>query len=271
MSNTLIHITAAVYLASTLVFIGYLISHRESVGIIGRNVIFGGLVIHTVTILVRWFEAGRFPATNLHESLALLSWLTVVIYGALFYKYRLMVLGAFLAPLALFFVVIASLMPAEIVPLSPVLETYWLPVHVTLAVLGNAFFALASLFGVMYLIQDHYLKSRKLGGLYFILPSLEILDELNYRCLSYGFPLLTLGIITGAIWSEYAFGTYWMWKHRQVWSIITWLLYAVLLHGRMTSGWRGRKSATFAVVAFGILLSSSFIIYFLLGEGHGLL
>ena len=258
-------------MVSTLVFIGYLITHKESLGTIGRNVIFAGFVFHTMTILSRWFEGGRFPATNLHESLTLLAWLTVVLYIVLFYKFRLTVLGAFLAPLALFFVVVASLMPGEIVPLSPVLATYWLPIHVTLAVLGNAFFALASLFGVMYLIQDHYLKSRKLGGLYFVLPSLDLLDELNYRCLSYGFPLLTLGIMTGAIWSEYAFGTYWMWKHRQVWSIITWLLYAILLHGRMTSGWRGRVSATFSVLAFGVLLCSSFIIYFLLGEGHGLL
>ena len=110
-----------------------------------------------------------------------------------------------------------------------------------LAFLGNAFFALAFFLGIMYVIQDKYLKSRKLKGLYFILPSLDTLDELNYKCLQYGFPLLTAAIITGAIWSEYATGNYWQWKHRQVWSLITWFLYAALLHGRLTAGWRGKE------------------------------
>ena len=140
------------------------------------------------------------------------------------YRYRLPVLGAFRRAVRVSARCDGVFLPGELVPLSPALESWWLPVHVTLAILGNAFFALASAFGVMYLIQERHLKSRKFGGMYFILPSLDVLDELNYRCLTYGFPLLTLGIITGAIWSEYTFGTYWMWKHRQVWSLITWLL-----------------------------------------------
>jgi cytochrome c-type biogenesis protein CcsB len=151
-----------------------------------------------------------------------------------------------------------------------VLESYWLPVHVMLAFMGNAFFALAFFIGVMYIIQDRYLKSRKLKGLYFILPSLDMLDELNYKCLQYGFPLLTLAIISGAIWSEYALGSYWQWKHRQVWSLITWFLYAALLHGRLTAGWRGRRAAYLSGVAFVVLVGSYLIINLLSGGAHGL-
>ena len=128
----------------------------------------------------------------------------------------------------------------------------------------------AGILGIMYVIQDKYLKARKLKGLYFVLPSLETLDELNYKCLQYGFPLLTAAIITGAIWSEYATGSYWQWKHRQVWSLITWFLYAALLHGRLTAGWRGRKAAILSGVAFLCLISSFYIINIVLGGAHGL-
>jgi len=116
------------------------------------------------------------------------------------------------------------------------------------------------LFGIMYVIQERYLKSKRVGGLYFLLPSLDILDELSYRCLTYGFPLLTLAIITGAIWAEYAWGSYWSWEPRQTWSLITWFLYAALIHGRLTVGWRGRKAAIFSIIAFLILVGSFAII-----------
>ena len=101
------------------------------------------------------------------------------------------------------------------------------------------------------------------------MPSLELIDELSYRCLSYGFPLLTLGIISGAIWSQHSLGTYWVWKHRQVWSLITWFLYAALLHGRLTSGWRRRKAAMLSIAAFLTLISTFLIINIVLGGAHG--
>ncbi|MBI5233873.1 MAG: cytochrome c biogenesis protein CcsA, partial [Deltaproteobacteria bacterium] len=108
-------------------------------------------------------------------------------------------------------------------------------------------------------------------GLYFILPSLDVLDELNYKCLTYGFTLLTLAIITGAMWSERAMGSYWLWQPRQIWSLITWFLYAALLHGRLVSGWRGKKAALFSAGAFIVLIGSFFIINFISGGAHGYL
>lgn len=255
---------------ATIVYSTYLFVRRDKLLLSAQWVMVAGFASHTATIALRWLAAGRTPATSFHESLTFFSWVTVALFLALLVKYRQRVLGAFVAPFALLLIITASLLPAEIVPLSPVLESYWLPVHVMLAFLGNAFFAIAFFLGVMYVIQDKYLKSRKLKGLYFVLPSLETLDELNYKCLQYGFPLLTAAIITGAIWSEYAVGSYWEWKHRQVWSLITWFLYAALLHGRLTAGWRGRKAAILSGVAFIALISSFFIINLVLGSAHGL-
>ncbi len=271
MSEIFFYITAVIYLFATCVYSAYLFSRKDNLISFAQKVLISGFVFHTLTIAVRWIEAGRTPATSLHESLNLFSWLTVAIFLLMLIKYKQKVLGAFVSPFALLLILTASLLPKKIIPLSPVLESYWLPVHVMLAFLGNAFFAIAFFLGIMYIIQEHYLKSRKLKGLYFILPSLETLDELNYKCLQYGFPLLTIAIITGAIWSEYAVGSYWDWKPRQIWSLITWFLYAALLHGRLTAGWRGKKAAMLSGVAFLVLLASFFIINFLSGGAHGLL
>jgi cytochrome c-type biogenesis protein CcsB len=102
--------------------------------------------------------------------------------------------------------------------------------------------------------MERELKRKKLGAIFKRLPSLDVLDDINYRCLTIGFPLLTLGIITGSIWASFAWGSYWSWDPKEVWSLITWLLYAALLHGRMTVGWRGRKAAILAIVGFCAIL-----------------
>ncbi|MBI3753432.1 MAG: c-type cytochrome biogenesis protein CcsB [Deltaproteobacteria bacterium] len=254
------YITATLYLAATFISIAYLILHHEKIIRAANMVIFGGIFFHTLTIISRWIEAGRPPFANLHEVLSLFSWMVALIYILIYLRYRVAVLGAFVAPFALLLLITASFLPKEIIPLAPSLASYWLPIHVGLAFLGNAFFAMTFIFGIMYLIQEHYLKSKKLSGLYFLLPSLEILDDLNYKCLTYGFPLLTLAIITGAIWAEYVWGSYWSWEPRQTWSLITWFLYAALLHGRLTVGWRGRRAAIYSIIGFLILIGSFAVI-----------
>jgi len=255
---------------TTVLYSAYLFARKERLLSVAQWVLVTGYVFHTATIITRWAASGRTPATSFHDSLIFFSWITVTLFLILAIKYRQRVLGAFVSPFALLLLITASFLPKQLVPLAPVLESYWLPVHVVLAFLGNAFFALAFLLGIMYIIQDRYLKTRKLRGIFFVLPSLDTIDELNYKCLQYGFPLLTAAIITGAIWSEYAIGSYWEWKHRQVWSLITWFLYAALLHGRLTAGWRGRKAAILSGVAFVSLIGSYFIINILSGGAHGL-
>ncbi len=270
MSTITLDISALGYLVATLIYLAYLFVRKDGLLKVAQGVLVAGFAFHTLTIVVRWIEAGRTPATSLHESLSFFSWVIVALFLYLLVKYKQRVLGAFVTPFAFILLFSATFLPREIVPLAPVLKSYWLPTHVILAFMGNAFFALAFFLGVMYIIQDRYLKSRKLKGLYFILPSLDMLDELNYKCLQYGFPLLTLAIITGAIWSEYALGSYWEWKHRQVWSLITWFLYAALLHGRLTAGWRGRRAAYFSGAAFVVLIGSFLIINIVSGGAHGL-
>ena len=123
-----------------------------------------------------------------------------------------------------------------------------------MAFVSYATFSIAFVAAVIYLIQRHFLKKKKLGALFQKLPSLDTLDDINYRCLTIGFPLLTVAIITGAIWAEKAWGTYWSWDPKETWSLITWFIYAALLHSRITTGWRGKRAALLSIAGFLIML-----------------
>ncbi|MBS3907437.1 MAG: c-type cytochrome biogenesis protein CcsB [Syntrophaceae bacterium] len=241
---------ALFYFLAVLAYLSYIISLKKIVSNIGLALASIGFASHTLCLLTRYVEAGYTPVTNLHESLSFFAWTIIAIFLIANLRYKIRVLGAFLTAIALILMLFAFALPKEILPLAPVLRSFWHPFHVTFAFLGNAIFTLAFCCGVMYLIQEHQLKSKKMGTVAKRLPSLKALDDLNYRALTFGFPLLTLGIITGSVWAEYAWGRYWGWDPKETWSLITWFLYAAMLHQRLTVGWRGRKAAIMAIVGF---------------------
>ena len=238
------------YLFGTLAYLAYILFLKGALSKIAVTIISVGFVSHTLALITRYVEAGYTPVTNLYESLSFFAWMIIGVLLIANLKYRIKVLGSFLTPIALILMLFASALPKEIVPLAPVLKSFWHPFHVIFAFLGNAIFALAFCCGVMYLIQEKELKSKRMGAITKRLPSLKVLDDLNYQSLTFGFPLLTLGIITGAVWAEYAWGRYWGWDPKETWSLITWFLYAALLHQRLAIGWRGRKAAIMAIVGF---------------------
>jgi len=257
-----------IYLLSTGISLAYLVSLRKSLSRLGTFGLAVGFFVHTLALVLRYIEAGYTPITNLHESLSFFSWSIVGVYLVLYLKYRVDVLAAFISPMAAVLIILASLFPKEILPVAPVLDSFWLPIHVILAFIGDAMFALAFAAGVMYLIQERQIKSKKIGPFYYRLPALKDLDDLSYRCLTFGFPLLTLGIITGSVWAETAWGSYWSWDPKETWSLVTWFLYAALLHGRLTVGWRGRRAAIFAIVGFAALVFTFLGVNLLLSGLH---
>jgi cytochrome c-type biogenesis protein CcsB len=242
------------YLIGTLAYLAYIFFLKESLSKIAVSAVSIGFASHTLAILARYLEAGHTPVTSLYESLSFFAWMIIGILLIANLKYKVKVLGSFLTPVALILMLFAFALPKEIFPLAPVLKSFWHPFHVIFAFLGDALFALTFCCGVMYLIQEHQLKSKKMGPITKRLPPLSLLDDLSYQSLKYGFPLLTLGIITGAVWAEYAWGRYWNWDPKETWSLITWLLYAALLHQRLTVGWRGRKAAIMAIAGFLAIL-----------------
>lgn len=264
----LFKITLLLYFAATVLYLIDILARLEKAGRVARWVLIGGFVLHCATLAARYLEAGYTPVTNLYESLSFFAWAVVAVFLLFDLRYRMTVLGAFTCPLALVLMIVGSAAPKGMGEINPMLESWWFPIHVTLAFLGNAIFAVAFGAGVMYLIQERMLKSKKFSALYYRLPSLETLDKINYKCLTFGFPLLTMGIISGAVWANSAWGGYWRWDPKETWALITWFLYAALLHGRLTVGWRGRRAAIFAILGFLCVLFTFLGVNLLLSGEH---
>jgi len=266
----LFKITLLLYFVATVLFLIDVIARHARVptGNAARWVLIAGFVLHCATLLTRFLATGRTPAANLFEALSFFAWALVGIYFLFDLRFRLNILGAFFCPLAVVLMIAGSAAPKAVEGGNPALQSWWFPVHVTLAFLGHAVFAVAFAAGIMYLLQERMLKSKQFSGLYFRLPSLDVLDSINYRCLTFGFPLMTMGIISGAVWANSAWGGYWRWDPKETWSLITWFWYAALLHGRLTIGWRGRRAAIFAIVGFFGLLFSFLGVNLLLSGEH---
>src|ERR1039457_1865174 len=254
MNSLLFFGTLGLYLIATVTYIIYLFKPQPAVGRAAHWLITAGLLSHCIFTILRYLEAGHTPITNFHESLSFFSLAVVGTFIAFESRYKVYILGSFVTPLALLLMIASSLYPSAIPLLPPALKSNWLLVHSSLAFISYATFTVAFGAAIMYLIQEHFLKRKRFGALYQKLPSLVVLDEINYRSLTFGSPLLTVAIITGAIWAETAWGTYWSWDPKETWALITWFVYAALLHGRLTTGWRGRRAALMAIAGFFILL-----------------
>jgi cytochrome c-type biogenesis protein CcsB len=204
--------------------------------------------------VVRWWIAQYFPLTSFYESLLFFSWVIVGTYLWVDFRSRLKHLGSFALPIVLIVSVVAVFQKSQIEPLHPSLQSIWLILHTSVAFVGYGAFTLVFCLSIMYLLQDHQLKAKHLGKFYYRLPSLTTIDYISYKCLSIGFPFFTLGIVLGSIWASYAWGAYWQWDPKETWSLITWFMYAVLLHSRLLTGWRGRKAAYISIVGFIFVL-----------------
>jgi cytochrome c-type biogenesis protein CcsB len=251
----LFYCTLGIYLLSTLSYLLHLFRPREQIVRIALSLTISAFTLHSVLLIFRYVTLRHFPITDLHHSFLFFTWSLVGVFLLVNAKYKVAVLGSFVTPLAAVFLVCsATMLTEQPVPIPPALRSFWLPVHSTLSFIGEAILGLAFCVGVMYLIQENQIKKKKWGGFLHRLPSLKTLDDLNYLCISFGFPFLTLGIITGSIWAEYAWGSYWSWDPKETWSLITWFIYAALLHGRLNIGWRGRRAALFSIIGFGVVL-----------------
>ena len=258
-SSLLFNITTLAYLGSMLAFFVYLASKNRLVGQAGSIFAYLGLGIQTAAIGLRWHESyrigfGHAPLSNLYESVVFFCWTIVLIYLLIDLKYRYRAIGAFVVPFALLGMAWAQLgLKSGIDPLVPALQSNWLLYHVITCFLGYAAFAVACGISIMYLIKsaaEERGADTTAGGILSLFPPARILDDLNYRAIMIGFPLLTLGIITGAAWANYAWGTYWSWDPKETWSLIVWLIYAAFLHARITKGWVGKPAAWLSIVGF---------------------
>nr|YP_009314895.1 Cytochrome c biogenesis protein ccs1 [Scinaia undulata]SCW23350.1 Cytochrome c biogenesis protein ccs1 [Scinaia undulata] len=245
----------------------------------------------SASLAFRWITYSYFPLSNLYESLLFLTWCLTVIQILLEKQIKSPIISSVSIPIQLFIIAFASLtLPAEMQqarPLVPALHSNWLMMHVTVMMLSYACLIIGSLLSILFLIiaqsQVFTLKSneknqlsnqnsrRYKNDLNLNYPSIDStgsalsikslnrlsllssLDNLSYRIIGLGFPLLTIGIISGAVWANEAWGSYWSWDPKETWALITWLIFASYLHSRLNKSWEGKKPAILASVGFFIV------------------
>ncbi|MBP7516481.1 MAG: c-type cytochrome biogenesis protein CcsB [Desulfobulbus sp.] len=276
-SSQLFGICMLAYLLSAAFYLGLLIFKQPRAGQIGMLLALAGVVVQTAAIGLRWYESyqlghGHAPLTNMYESLVFFAWCTTLLYLYLEYRYKARVVGAFVLPCAAVAMAYASFsdrIDDRINPLIPALQSNWLIAHVVTCFIGYAAFAVAGGLGLMYLIKRRAVQRQapadSIGG---SLPELRVIDDLTHRTIVFGFLWLSAGIITGAVWANEAWGTYWSWDPKETWSIITWFLYASTLHARFTRGWSGRRIAWLAIAGFFAVFFTYFGVNFLLSGLH---
>jgi len=262
MTNSLLFgISIFVYFFSMVLYVSYLAFRSVTLGKVATGVLLTAVGVETTAIFLRWYESyqmgiGRAPLTNLYESLVFFALTIAIVYLLMERKFGIKTAGAFVTPFPFIIMAYASLNPNEIQPLVPALQSNWLISHVVTCFVGYAAFAVSFGVSFLYLFKvNAEKKSVKKGETSMsFLPASDLLDEVGYKTIAIGFPLLTIGIITGAFWANVAWGTYWSWDPKETWSLIVWLIYAAYLHARITKGWRGKKAALLSIVGFSATL-----------------
>lgn len=250
---------SALFFLSTLFYWGGLIARSETGGAIGSKLCWAAVILGFTGMLVRWYESyligadiGHIPISNLYEVFILFCMITALFY--LYYEqhYGTRQLGAFVllvisAAVAFLLWYTVSRDAAEIQPLVPALQSWWMKIHVPANFIGYGTFALAAMVAVAYLLKSKgYLVDR--------LPALEVLDDVMYKAIAVGFAFFTIATILGALWAAEAWGGYWSWDPKETWALIVWLNYAAWLHMRLMKGLRGQVAAWWALV--GLLVTT---------------
>ncbi len=263
-SSLILSVITFVYGFSAILYVAAWVFKKDAIGKTATWITLMGIAAHTAGILLRWVESyrlgiGHAPLSNMYESLIFFSWILTLIYLIVERANKNRVVGAFVAPIAFLAMAYASLSPNindRIQPLVPALKSNWLIAHVVTSFIGYAAFGIAFGISIMYLLKQR--EGGSGGRLLALFPEARVLEALNHQMVMFGFLFLSGGIITGAVWANSAWGTYWSWDPKETWSLITWFIYATLLHARLMRGWRGKRLAYISIIGFGAVLFTYF-------------
>ncbi|MFW5637176.1 MAG: c-type cytochrome biogenesis protein CcsB [Thermodesulfobacteriota bacterium] len=265
----LIVMTILFYILSTAEYLVYLFVQRDRLYKIGYALLAAGFFWHTLLVGYAFVRSGSIPVHNLHQTLSLAGWTVTGFFLVFHYRYPFKLLGLYAAPLAATMMIISARLPMEPDRIQDSLKSIWVVFHVIVIFIGEAALAFACGVGILYLVQEHAIKTKKRGFFYRRLPSLEFLDNTGYACIITGFTMVTIGLISGFLYAKTVWGRFWSWDPKEVWSGIMWLFYAVLLHERLMVGWRGRRSAIMSIIGFMVLMFTFLGVNFLLQGHHG--
>ena len=245
--NTLFTATMIGYLAAMALYFIFFVLKSEKAGKIAGWCMVSGFALHTTAMITRGLGAGRLPLTNQYEFATSFAWGICLCFLIFLWKYHFQALGAFVSPVIFLVIGYAAMQSREVRELMPALRSNWLGIHVSTAIISYG------AFGVSFAVSLMFLLRQKMNGNPFWqehIPPEEKLDLLSYRAVSLGFLFLSFVIVSGAIWAERAWGSYWSWDPKETWFLITWIIYALYLHLRLSKGWRGKSTALFAVIGF---------------------
>jgi cytochrome c-type biogenesis protein CcsB len=251
MVNVILFLLALVFYAiSTTAYMACWIGSSRRCERLAQPTLLAAVVLHGLAILLRWLVAGYAPLSNGFEAFSFYAWGLSLAYLMIPSLRRHTVLGALITPLALISILVASVLPKRIEPLVPVLQSYWLPIHVSISFAAYAMFSLAFVAAIGYLLQQRSL--RQPGRWLWVrqLPSLETLETLQRRTAVIGLVLMTGALVSGSLWAEKAWGVVWPWEPQQVASLVTWFIYALYFFVRHNAGWQDRRSAWLLVGGF---------------------
>ena len=257
----------ALYGLGTLLLIPSVVNRRPAISTASLAALGLGLLAHSGAIVIEAVQIHRLPVTDVRSALSFYAFLMTLAFFFLYLRYRITSLGLFMLPFVFVLTLISAFRPVRPFDLSA-FRGGWLAVHIGSTILGYTGFFLTFVAAVMYLIQEKELKSRIPRAFYYRLPSLELCDELYYRSLLFGLPLLTVGILTGFIWASRTWKGPWELDPKIVASLLTWLIYLVLFSTRVSGGWRGRRAAYVAIFGFAAIMVT-FLGVSLLSGPHG--
>ena len=245
--NTLFTIVMLAYFAAMVLYFAFIALKKDGVARAAVGLQGAGFVLHTAALICRGIGAGRLPMTNQYEFATAFAWGLCLVSLIFVLRFRFPVLGVFAAPVVFLIIGYAAMQSKAVGDLMPSLRSNWLGFHVSTAIIAYGAFGVSFVLSLIFLLRP---KMRQSGFMDRHIPGPEKLDMISYRCVSLGLLFLSFTIVTGAIWAERAWGSYWSWDPKETWSLVTWLVYAVYLHLRLRRGWRGKAAAIFAVVGF---------------------
>ena len=251
----LLEISLALYAISGALFIWNVAKGARIAGSAASGTAVLGLLTHSLGLALLTVGQMRAPFLDLFGSLVFFAWALMAVYLAVERGHRVSALGAFACAISCAALASALLMPRELIgALPPALRSRWSTLHIASGLVSYAGFVLAFGSSLAYALQEKLLKAKRITAFQRRLPPLDALDRFAYRMVAFAFPMLTLAVITGAIWAQSAWGSYWSWDLKETWSLITWLVYAAYLHMRVIQGRRGRWANRLLLAGFACVL-----------------
>ena len=267
MRSLLLAVLAA-YLIAAIHSILAFVNKRRSLQRVAQWSMAAGFILHTAALIADWVIDGHYPLFGLRETLSCLAWALVAGYAIVLYRYRAQAVGAFAMPLICILTFAALLLNPGTAGSAAAFSTTWLfPIHTTLLIFAYAAFFIVFMASVMYLLQERELKLKTFSAFFHRLPSLSTINEIATHAAAIGLTLLTLGLVAGMFWNWSLHGKMWRNDPKEIFAVLTWLLYFVLAVYRSTANWRGRRAAWLGVLGF-VLVLCTFLAAPLLGSYH---